>query len=89
MQEPRVALATQPHPISMTLPPQIDEQVRSIASRVGIGVEKTVVVLLKYGLEAMQAKEAKLADLSERLHVAQDSGERDRLGDELGREIFG
>ena len=84
-----VALARQPDPISMTLPPQLDEQVRSIASRVGIGVEETVAVLLKYGLEAMQAKEAKLADLSERLHVAQDPGERDRLGDELGREIFG
>ena len=83
------ALVRQPDPISMTLPLQIDEQVRSIASRVGIGVEETVALLLKYGLEAMQAKEAKLAVLSERLHVAEDPAERDRLGDELGREIFG
>ena len=83
------ALVRQPDPISMTLPLQIDEQARSIASRVGIGVEETVALLLKYGLEAMQAKEAKLADLSERLHVAQNAGERDRLGNELGREIFG
>ena len=77
-----------PELIQMTLPSEI-EQVRCVSRKVGIGVEDTVTLLVRYGLEAMQVKVARLADLSERLHVAEDPGERDRLGDKLGKEIFG
>ena len=48
-----------------------------------------VTVLLKYGLEAVQEKDAELTDLVERFRSEEDPEKQHILGDELGRAIFG
>lgn len=45
--------------------------------------------LIEEGIEARKRKERAFFDLAERFRTAEDSAEAKRLGDELGKFVFG
>ena len=74
---------------SVTLPPNLATQVRAIAKRRRLSASRTIVELVEEGLESRKAKERKFFELAERFRDAEDPDEVARLGDELGRMVFG
>jgi hypothetical protein len=63
--------------------------VRAIAKRRRLSASRTIVELVEEGLESRKAKEQKFFELAERFREAEDADEVARLGDELGRVVFG
>jgi len=74
---------------SVTLPARVATQVRAIAKRRRLSASRTIVELVEEGLESRKAKEQKFFELAERFREAEDADEVARLGDELGRVVFG
>jgi hypothetical protein len=50
---------------------------------------RVMVELIEEGIEARKAKEKMFFDLAERFRAAQDPAETTRLGEGLGRFVFG
>ena len=73
----------------MTLPAELDQQLREVSCEVNLDLQKTVETLLRYGLRSHREKQAKLEDLLERFRSEPDPAKQNLLGDELGRAIFG
>jgi hypothetical protein len=48
-----------------------------------------LVELIENGMEAEKHKQQEFFDLAERFHSATDPGEIKRLGNEMGRMVFG
>jgi hypothetical protein len=48
-----------------------------------------LVELIEHGIEAEQRKQREFFDLAERFRAATDPEEVKRLGDEMGRKVFG
>ena len=46
-------------------------------------------MMIQFGIEASKQKEKALFELAERFSATKDPDESDRLGDELGRFVFG
>ena len=74
---------------SITLPAPIAKQVESIASRRRLSDNRVLVELIELGIEASKEKEKAFFELAERFRVSKDPAESKRLGDELGRFVFG
>jgi len=74
---------------SVTLPGPIAKQVESIASRRRVSDNRVLVELIELGIEASKQRERAFFELAERFRGSKDSGETKRLGDELGRFVFG
>lgn len=74
---------------SVTLPLQVDRQIESLAKKRNLSGNRVVVELVELGLEARQQKEKAFFDLAARFRNSEDPEEVKRLGDELGRFIFG
>jgi hypothetical protein len=74
---------------SVTLPPEIDKQVHALATRRRLSDNRILVELIEEGIEAGKRKEQAFFDLAERFRTAGDPSEVKRLGDQLGRFVFG
>ncbi len=74
---------------SVTLPPQIDRQVEAIARNRRLSGNHVLVELVELGLEARQQKEKAFFELAKKFRDADDPEEVRRLGDEMGRYVFG
>jgi EAL domain-containing protein (putative c-di-GMP-specific phosphodiesterase class I) len=74
---------------SVTLPTQIDRQIETIARRRRLSGNRVVVELLELGLETQKQKEKAFFALAERFRDSKDPEEVQKLGDELGRFVFG
>ena len=74
---------------SVTLPGPIAKQVESIANRRRLSDNRVLVELIELGIEASKQKEQAFFELAERFRGAKDPVESKRLGDELGRFVFG
>jgi len=74
---------------SVTLPPQIEKQIESIARNRRLSGNRVLVELVELGLEARKQKEKAFFELAERFRSAENPAEVKQLGDELGRFIFG
>jgi hypothetical protein len=74
---------------SVTLPTKVAAQVRAMAKHRRLSTSRMVVELLEEGLEARKAKERAFFDLAERFRQAENADEAARLGDELGKMVFG
>lgn len=74
---------------SVTLPAKVARQVRSMAKTHRTSANRLIVELVEEGLEARRQKEKSFFDLAERFRAATDPKEAERLGDELGRMVFG
>ena len=74
---------------SVTLPTRLAEQVERIARKRRLSDNRVLVELVEQGLEAQKEKERAFFALAERFRTSADPEEVRRLGDEMGRFIFG
>jgi len=74
---------------SVSLPAQVASQVHSLAKRRKVSSNRVLVELIENGLEAEKRKQEEFLDLAEKFRNAEDPQEVKRLGDKLGRMIFG
>ena len=74
---------------SVSLPAPIAKQVTRIAKRQSLSDNRILVELIELGIEARKQKEKAFFELAERFRNATDPGEAERLGDRLGRMVFG
>lgn len=74
---------------SISLPANMAAQVRSMAKTRRLSANRMLVELIEDGMEAQKRKQQQFFDLAERFRSATDPEEAKRLGDDLGRMVFG
>jgi hypothetical protein len=83
------AMPMKPVRRSVTLPAQVAKQVDRLAKSRRLSDNRMLVELIELGIEARQQKEKKFFELAERFRASEDPEQIKRLGDELGRFVFG
>jgi hypothetical protein len=74
---------------SVSLPANVAAQVRNLAKTRRLSSNRMLVELIENGIEAEKRKQQEFFELAERFRNAPDPSEAKRLGDELGRMVFG
>jgi hypothetical protein len=74
---------------SVSLPASVATQVRSIAKSRRLSANRMLVELIENGIEADRRKQKEFFELAERFRQADDPKDVKRLGDQLGRMVFG
>jgi hypothetical protein len=74
---------------SVSLPANVASQVRNLAKIRRLSSNRMLVELIENGIEAEKRKQKEFFELAERFRNAADPEEAKRLGDELGRLVFG
>ena len=74
---------------SVTLPSKIAKQVRSLAKRRRLSANRMLIELVEDGLALQHQKEKVFFELAERFRSATDPDEVAKLGNELGKIVFG
>jgi hypothetical protein len=74
---------------SVTLPAKTVAQVRNLARARKLSSNRMLVELIENGIEAEKRKQQEFFELAERFRNATDPQEAKRLGDALGRMVFG
>ncbi len=73
----------------ISLPAGVAAQVRSMAKTRRLSANRLLVELIEGGLEAQKQKQQQFFELAERFRSETDPEEAKRLGDQLGRMVFG
>jgi hypothetical protein len=84
-----MSTARKPVRQSVSLPANIAAQVRSLAKTRKLSSNRMLVELIENGIEAEKRKQQEFFKLAELFRNASDPEEVKRLGDELGRMVFG
>jgi hypothetical protein len=74
---------------SVSLPANVAAQVRSLAKARGLRANRMLLELIENGMEAEKRKQREFFDLAERFRSATDPEDVKRLGDQMGRMVFG
>jgi hypothetical protein len=74
---------------SLSLPIEIAKQVQSIAKRRRLSDNRVLINLIEEGIAAAKQREQEFFRLAEQFRLAQDPDEIKRLGDQMGRFVFG
>jgi hypothetical protein len=74
---------------SVSLPSNIAAQVRTMAKTRRVSANRILLELIENGMEAEKRKQQEFFDLAERFRSTTDADEARRLGDQLGRMVFG
>ena len=74
---------------SVTLPSKVAARVRSLAKTRRVSSNRMLVELIENGIEADKRKQQEFFELAERFRSATNPEEAKRLGDKLGRMVFG
>jgi hypothetical protein len=74
---------------SVSLPVKTAAQVRTLAKNRRLSSNRMLVELIENGIEAEKRKQQEFFELAGRFRNATDPKEAERLGDELGRMVFG
>ena len=74
---------------SVSLPPRVAKQVGSMARSRKLNKNRMLLELIENGIEAEKRKQQQFFALAERFRYEQDPEAANRLGDELGRMVFG
>jgi hypothetical protein len=74
---------------SVSLPIKIARQVQAIAKRRALSDNRVLVELIEQGIEAQRLREKEFFQLAERFRSADEPDQVKKLGDELGRFVFG
>ncbi|HXY00597.1 MAG TPA: hypothetical protein VEI54_06725 [Candidatus Limnocylindrales bacterium] len=74
---------------SVTLPAKTAAQVRNLAKTRRVSSNRMLVELIENGIEAEKRKQQEFFELAERFRNATDPEEAKRLGEALGRMVFG
>jgi predicted transcriptional regulator len=85
------AMATAKKPVrqSVSLPADVAAKVRSLAKTRRLSSNRMLVELIENGIEAEKRKQQEFFELAEQFRSATDAEEAKRLGDQLGRMVFG
>ncbi len=75
--------------LSVSLPPRVAKQVGSMAKSRKLSKNRMLLELIENGIDADKRKQQQFFALSERFRNEQDPEAANRLGDELGRMVFG
>jgi hypothetical protein len=71
------------------LPADTARHVRSLAKQRRLSANRIIVELVEEGIEAQKRKQREFFELAERYRAATDPKDVARLGDDLGRMVFG
>lgn len=74
---------------SISLPPRLAKQVKSLARTERRSANGVLVELIEQGIEARKQREKAFFKLAERFRAEQDPKRVKVLGEELGRLVFG
>jgi hypothetical protein len=74
---------------SVSLPVKLAAQVRSMAKTRRLSANRMLVALIEDGIEAEKRKQQEFFELAERFRNESDPEAAKRLGDQLGRMVFG
>jgi len=74
---------------SVSLPPRLAKQVRSMAKSRKLSANRILLELIENGLDAEKRKQQQFFALAERFRNEKDPVAANHLGDELGRMVFG
>jgi hypothetical protein len=74
---------------SVSLPAKVAAQVRTLAKTRKLSSNRMLVELIENGIEAEKRKQQEFFALAGKFREAADPEEAKRLGDELGRMVFG
>src|ERR1017187_77462 len=74
---------------SITLPANVAKQVRSLAKARRLSANRMMLELIENGMEAEKRKQQEFFGLAERFRSATDPEEVKRLGEQMGRMVFG
>lgn len=74
---------------SLSLPIEIAKQVQSIAKRRRLSDNRVLIDLIEDGIAAAKKREQEFFRLAEQFRSTQDPDEIKRLGDQMGRFVFG
>jgi hypothetical protein len=74
---------------SVSLPAKTAAQVRNLAKTRRLSSNRMLVELIENGIEAEKRKQQEFFELAERFRNTTDPEEAKRLGDALGRMVFG
>jgi hypothetical protein len=74
---------------SVSLPAKVAAQVRTLAKTRRLSSNRMLVELIENGIEAEHRKQKEFFELAEKFRNAEDPEEVKRLGDQLGRMVFG
>lgn len=74
---------------SVSLPAGVAAKVRNLAKTRKLSSNRVMVELIENGLEAEQRRQQEFFELAEQFRNASDAEEAKRLGDKLGRMVFG
>ena len=74
---------------SVSLPVKVASQVRTMAKSRKLSATRMLVELIENGIEAEKRKQREFFDLAERFRNESDPDAAKRLGDQLGRMVFG
>jgi hypothetical protein len=71
------------------LPADTARHVRSLAKQRRLSANRIIVELVEEGIEAQKRRQKEFFELAERFRAAADPKDVARLGDDLGRMVFG
>jgi hypothetical protein len=74
---------------SVSLPATVAARVRSMAKSRRLSANRMIVELIETGIEADQRKQQEFFEVAERFRSATDPKEVKRLGEQMGRMVFG
>ena len=74
---------------SVTLPAEVAKQVDRMAKQRRLSDNRVLVELIEQGIEERKRREKAFFDLAERFRTEKDPEQVKRLGNELGRMLFG
>ena len=74
---------------SVSLPASVAAQVRNLAKTRRLSANRMLGELIEDGIEAEKRRQQEFFELAERFRSAEDPDEAKRLGDQLGRMVFG
>jgi hypothetical protein len=74
---------------SVSLPAKVATEVRTLAKTRKLSSNRMLVELIENGIEAEKRKQQEFFKLAEEFRNAEDPQEAKRLGDKLGRMVFG
>lgn len=74
---------------TVSLPANVAVQVRSMAKTRRLSANRMLVELIENGIEAQKQKQQEFFDLAQRFRIATDPKEVKRLGEQMGRMVFG
>ncbi len=74
---------------SVSLPASVAAQVRNLAKTRRLSANRMLVELIENGIEADRRRQQEFLDLAQRFRSATDPKQVKRLGDRMGRMIFG